>query len=320
MVPASANSHSAFPAFEGQSFSELPLLTGVHQRNANYNLAMRNLLRLAWMALLLLIVALASALITMRLAIHGGEVRVPDLRGKSPAEARQVAEAIGISSQVERQFYSSSIIEGRVLSQVPEPGTTVRRGWLIRLAVSLGPQRVTIPQVVGESERAAVISIEQRGLQLGAGARFRSPDAPPGYVMGQYPPHDATKISAPKLNLLVADDEPPDQYVTPSFVGQPVGTVTNVLREAGFSVGKVTVAQPQQMQGAAPPAGGTPPSNATSGGETVPSAAAVQGPSNPNGSDSSPSTAVSPASIIVSQEPAPGHKITAGSAMNFVVR
>ena len=302
------------------AFPELPLLTGVHQRNANYNLAMRNLLRLAWMALLLLIVALASTLITMRLAIHGGEVRVPDLRGKSPAEARQVAEAIGISSQVERQFYSSSITEGRVLSQVPEPGTTVRRGWLIRLAVSLGPQRVTIPQVVGESERAAVITIEQRGLQRGAGARFRSPDAPAGYVMGQDPPHDATKISAPKLNLLVADDELLEQYMTPSFVGQPLGTVTNTLRDAGFSVGKVTVAQAQQFPGGALPVIGAPPSTSTSDREAVPSAGAVQGPSNPNASGSSPSTAVSPASIIVSQDPAPGHKIAAGSAINFVVR
>lgn len=280
---------------------------------------MRNLLRLAWMALLLLIVALASALITMRLAIHGGEVQVPDLRGKTPAEARQLAETVGISSQVERQFYSSSIPEGRVLSQVPEPGTTVRRGWLVRLAVSLGPQRVAIPQVVGESERAAVITIEQRGLQLGAGARFRTPDTPAGYVMGQDPPHDATEVSAPKVNLLVADDQTPEQYVTPSFVGQPLGTVTNTLRDAGFSVGKVTVAQPQQMSGTAVPSAGTPPSNSPSGGEAQ-SAGAVQGPSNPNGSGSPPSTAVSPASIVVSQEPAPGHKIAAGSAMNFVVR
>ena len=280
---------------------------------------MRNLLRLAWMALLLLIVALASTLITMRLAIHGGEVRVPDLRGKSPAEARQVAEAIGISSQVDRQFYSSSITEGRVLSQVPEPGTTVRRGWLIRLAVSLGPQRVTIPQVVGESERAAVITIEQRGLQRGAGARFRSPDAPAGYVMGQDPPHDATKISAPKLNLLVADDELLEQYMTPSFVGQPLGTVTNTLRDAGFSVGKVIVAQPQQFPGGAPPATGESASS-TSGGETGPSAGGVQGPSGPSAAGSFPSAPLSPASIIVSQDPAPGHKIAAGSAINFVVR
>jgi len=281
---------------------------------------MRSLLRAFWMVLVLLIVALASALITMRLAIHGGEVQVPDLRGKTPAEARQLAQSIGISSQVERQFYSSRIPEGRVVSQVPEPGTTVRRGWQIRLAVSLGPQRVTIPQVVGESERAAVITIDQRGLQLSASARFRTPDTPAGYVMGQDPPHDATEVSAPKVSLLVADDQTPEQYVTPSFVGQPLGTVTNILRDAGFAVGKITVAQPQHVVDAAPPAGGASPSNSTSGGETVPSAGTIPGSSSPVASGSSPSAAVSPASIIVSQEPALGHKITAGSAMNFVVR
>jgi len=195
---------------------------------------MRNLLRLAWIALLLLIVALAYALITMRLAIHGREVQIPDFRGQTPAEARQTAEAIGLNSQIERQFYSSTIPEGRVLSQVPEPGATVRRGWLVRLAVSLGTQRVTIPQLVGQSERAAVVTMEQRGLELGASAHLHSADAASGYVIGQDPPHNATGVSGPKINLLIADGPLPQEYVAPNFAGQPLGTVTSTLRNAGF--------------------------------------------------------------------------------------
>ena len=58
----------------------------------NHNSAMRTVLRILWMALVLLIVALLSALTTMRLAIHGREVTVPDFKGKTPAEARRIAE------------------------------------------------------------------------------------------------------------------------------------------------------------------------------------------------------------------------------------
>src|SRR4051794_22793842 len=118
---------------------------------------MRSLLRALWMALLLIIVALASALIAMSLAIHGREVQVPDVRGKTPSEARQLTDGSGLNSQVERQYYSPTVPAGRVLSQMPAPGTTVRRGWDVRLALSLGPQRIAIPEVVGQSQRAAAI-------------------------------------------------------------------------------------------------------------------------------------------------------------------
>ncbi len=115
---------------------------------------MRTFLRFLWMALLLVIVALISALTAMRFAIHGREVSVPDLKGKSPAEARRIADQSGLATQVESNYYSPTVPEGKVLSQMPTTGTLVRRDWEIRLAVSLGPQRVTIPQVAGDSERA----------------------------------------------------------------------------------------------------------------------------------------------------------------------
>jgi len=204
---------------------------------------MRNFLRFLWMALLLLIVALLSALTAMRLAIHGREVAVPDLHGKTPVEARRLAEDSGLTTLAERNYYSPTVAEGRVLSQMPSAGTIVRRGWEVRLALSLGPQRVAIPQAVGDSERAADINIAQRGLELGSTARVSISSPTAGLVIAQNPPASATDISAPKISLLVAQTSP-QAFVMPSFVGQPLGSATITLREAGYSVGRVTTAAP----------------------------------------------------------------------------
>jgi beta-lactam-binding protein with PASTA domain len=284
----------------------------------------RTLLRIAWISLLLLIVALTSALVTMRIVIHGREIRVPDLRGKTLSEARQLAESLGLNTQSERQYYSATVPEGRVLSQVPEAGTTVRAGWQIRLAISLGPQRVTIPQLVGQSERAAMITIEQRALETTPGSRLHTADAPAGYVIAQDPPHDSTGISAPKVSLLIADSPTPEEYVTPSFAGQPLGTVSNTLTASGFTVGKVTLEQTPpaaiaQDQAGSPtpvPATANPPTQAT----PAPTEAQSATPAVPTPPPSPTPTTISPASIVVSQEPPPGQKIPAGSAVNFVVR
>ena len=54
--------------------------------------------------LLLLVVAMTSALVTMHFAIHGAEVSVPDFRGATMADAGQRASALGLTIQVENRL------------------------------------------------------------------------------------------------------------------------------------------------------------------------------------------------------------------------
>jgi eukaryotic-like serine/threonine-protein kinase len=276
---------------------------------------MRPLLRYFLLSLLLLVIALVSALTSMRLAIHVREVRVPDFRGKTPAEARLLAEEKGLALEVESNYYSPRVAEGRVLSQGPAPGALVRRGWEVQVALSLGPQRVAIPQVVGESDRAAAITIAEHGLELSSTDDIQLPGTTDGEVIAQNPSANATDVSAPKVSILVAREPSPEAFVMPSFIGQPLATVTNVLKGAGFSVGRVSVAPPPPATVLVAP----PPGNTTGSAAALspqPSPPATQ-PATP---PATPPTPVSPASIIASEEPAPGRKVLAGAAINFTVR
>jgi beta-lactam-binding protein with PASTA domain len=247
---------------------------------------MKSFFRLVLLALVLLVVALVSAVTAMRLAIHGHEVAVPDLLGKTPAAARAIAEQSGLEVNVERQYYSPSVPEGKILSQLPPAGSQVRRGWQIRVAESLGPQRVEIPDVLGQSERVANINIRRRGLDVGAIAQMRLPDAPEGQVVAQAPPPNASGVSAPKISLLVTAPAQPQALVMPSFIGQPLGSVTQALQDAGLRVGSVTPASTPE---------GSPPTT-------------------------TPVSTPSPASIIVSQNPAAGEKVMVGTGVSFSVR
>jgi beta-lactam-binding protein with PASTA domain len=244
------------------------------------------------LALVLMTVALVSALMAMRLAIHGREVTIPKLVGMSPSEAERAGAASGLLVVIERQFYSPDIPEGRIMTQMPPPGTKVRRGWSIRVAQSLGPQRVAIPNVTGGSERVAELNIRRRGLSLGSVAHVNLPDVPQDLVISQSPPANASGVSAPKISLLVGDGPEPVIYVMPNLTGQPLGSATLALQDAGIRVGRVSVLPP-------------PPS-----------------PFEPQTAPVTPSAISEPgaASMIVTQTPAPGQKIVAGSAVNFEVR
>lgn len=245
---------------------------------------MKSFFRLVLLALVLLVVALISALTAMRLAIHGHEVAVPSLVGENPAAARMIAEQKGLELNVERQYYSSTVPEGKIISQLPPGGSLVRRGWQVRVAESLGPQRVAIPNVIGQSERAANINIRRRGLDVGAIAQMQFPDTPDSQILAQAPPPNASGVSAPKISLLVATTSQPQALVMPNFVGQPLGSAIQTVQDAGLKLGSVAAAPP------------------------------------PEGS---PLTTVSPpfpGSTIVTQNPAAGEKVLAGAAVNFEVR
>src|ERR1035437_9629613 len=108
---------------------------------------MKTLFRFVMLALVLVGVALVSALTAMRFAIHGQEVQVPAIIGLTPSDAERAVAGLGLQIEVERQYYSPRIPEGRIMTQLPLPGMKVRRGWQLHVAQSLGPQRVAIPDV-----------------------------------------------------------------------------------------------------------------------------------------------------------------------------
>ncbi len=252
---------------------------------------MKSALRFATLALILVIVAMISALTAMRFAIHGQEVAVPALVGLNPAEADRAVSTLGLQVTIERQYYSPQIPEGRIMSQLPAPGTKVRRGWEVRVAQSLGPTRVAIPDVTGQSEHAAELNIRRRGLEISSMAQVEEPGIPPDQVLAQSPPPKATQVLAPNISLLVTAPAQAQFFVMPSFVGQPLGAASRILEDSGFKLGNVTMAPPPSI-------------------EEVPAATPTTPP---------PPAQPSPASIVASQTPAAGQKVASGITVNFEV-
>jgi len=254
---------------------------------------MKAIFRFAMLSLLLVVVALVSALTAMRFAIHGQEVHVPAVVGMTPAEAERATGGLGLQIEVERQYYSPQILEGRIMTQLPLPGTKVRRGWQVRVAQSMGPQRVAIPDVTKQSERAAEWNLQRRGLELASTAEMQLPGTPADLVLAQSPPANASQVAAPRTSLLVTVAADPPAYVMANFVGQPLGTASRTLQDAGFKLGTVSMAPPPADNAEIP---GVPP--------VVPPAASEP----------------APASTIVTQWPPAGQKVLSGAVINFEVR
>jgi beta-lactam-binding protein with PASTA domain len=201
---------------------------------------MRRYLRYALRLLVLIVIFMVSALTAMRFAIHGRQTAVPKVVGMTWRDAQKKLEANGLVLESTDRFYSAEVPEGHILSQVPQPGEQVRRGWRVRVAESMGPQRVVIPDLTGASERAAEINIRRRGLEMGAIAIAEVADSPADQIVAQSPPANATNVSTPKVSILVASPEDRKSFVMPDLRGRSEDDAVNAIVGAGLRVGSIT--------------------------------------------------------------------------------
>lgn len=216
--------------------------------------------RVVLVVLLLVVVAMTSAIVTMHFAIHGAEVSIPDLKGLTIAEAGQRAAKLGLTLQVESHLYSAEVPIGRVANQSPVAGTIVRRGWRVWLTESLGPQKLAIPDVKGKDQRFATIAIRRAGFQVGTVAEMPWPPAQPGMVIAQSPDPNSTGVESPTMNLLVAAEPDPDTpvsggFVMPNLEGQVFTAAALAVTRMGMKLAPV---QEEDMHASEPVATGTP--------------------------------------------------------------
>jgi eukaryotic-like serine/threonine-protein kinase len=244
--------------------------------------------RFILVVLLLVIVAMTSAIMTMHFAIHGAEVATPDFRGMTLADAGQRAAGAGLSLHVENKLYSTDVPEGRVANQSPLAGAIVRRGWRVWLTESLGPQKLAIPDTLGKDQRVASIEIRRADLQTGSVASFPLASAQSGTVVAQSPEPGASGVASPVVNLLVA--APPatapasPAYVMPDVTGQLFTTAALLLTRAGLRMAPLTTVNTHIPVVAAP---------ATAEGAAQPSA---------------PPAPSAPSGTVIAQSPAPGSR------------
>jgi len=267
-------------------------------------------------ALAMLIVALVSAFISMRLAIHGREVKVPDLTGLTLLEASKQTRSHGLILNLENRFYSPNTPPGHVLAQSPAPGVTVRREWTVRVTESLGAQQVAIPDLIGQSERTASINIRRLGLELGTVSHIAAP-GDPGVVIAQTPGPNAASVDRPRVSLLLSEPEEaasPDAYVMPSLAGLTLSAAVRTATAAGLHI-----VSAEELNQSAP----TTPAAATTAGATpaITPPASTTAPAASTATTTTPTPAAPAASAgtVVAQTPLAGHRVLKGDPVHITL-
>ncbi len=178
-----------------------------------------------------------SAVLTMRLVLSSRDVAVPVLVGRTVPQAGAEAAQRGLMVRIEGRRHDASVPAERVVAQEPPPGSALKAHRAVRVWVSLGPRRVSVPPVEGQSVRTARITLEQSGVPVARVVEIEDA-APEGTVLVQLPPPGEADVSR-GASLLVSSGPAGASYVMPDLIGREAGFVVTALQSAGLKVSDV---------------------------------------------------------------------------------
>ncbi|MCR4438368.1 MAG: PASTA domain-containing protein [bacterium] len=170
---------------------------------------------------------------------HGQDVYVPEVVGLTYAGAQMRLSQQGFQIVKAGEQFDSEHEPGIVLSQNPEPGAPAKRGRRVYVIVSKGERFVTMPKLVGRSERSAALDLSAQGLVLRNIEYVFSPEYLSDVVCEQSIPKGQMVKQGTEVDIAVSLGPAPDQFVVPQLIGKSLAEATKVIQRAGLTLGAV---------------------------------------------------------------------------------
>ncbi len=168
-----------------------------------------------------------------------GTAALPAVGGLTAAAAESKLRKAGFKPTAQEQS-SSKVAQGHVVSTDPSPGIVVQVGSPVTVFVSSGPAQIHVPDVTGQTQKAAEATLTTAGLAVGAITLQVSASQTPETVLSQSPTAPATLPTGGTVNLVVA--QAPKEVAVPGVANKTEVAATEALEKAGFTVKTVTEA------------------------------------------------------------------------------
>ena len=133
---------------------------------------------------------------------------------------------------------SEDVEKGRIVSQDPAAGETVKTGSAITVNISIGLGDGSVPDVVGMDEEDAREALEAAGFEVGEVTTDES-DEDEGTVIRQSPGGGEQAEKGTTVDIVVSDGSQA-QAVVPYLIGRTIGEAQTALSNAGLSMGSIS--------------------------------------------------------------------------------
>ncbi|MBI2567149.1 MAG: PASTA domain-containing protein [Candidatus Schekmanbacteria bacterium] len=193
---------------------------------------------------LVLVLAVGTAMIVVGataylVLLHRAETQVPDVSGLTLPQAFRELQRFDLYPELAAEEWNDAQPPGTIMRQEPAPGGRARVRSEVKLVISKGAGKVTIPDLVGSSRRQAELVLQQLKLGLGRVSRVPRRGATIDAVLAQQPAAGTAVGPGQTVDVAIAAPAPELLYVAPDLRGMDLRQAYALIERAGLAVEQV---------------------------------------------------------------------------------
>jgi len=189
----------------------------------------------------LLILAVLMDQIVMPIVVkHGDECLVPDITYMSMQAAEIKLNEANLQLTIALEEFNAQYPKGTIISQLPEPGSSVKRGMKVRVTISKGAASATVPKLRGVSLREAKLLLEQEGLAMGDLLWYTDEVLPDGVIIESRPDAGTVMRLNAEVQLVVNRKQTDVLIPVPDFVGLDFSEAQQAAEENYLIIGDIS--------------------------------------------------------------------------------
>lgn len=168
-----------------------------------------------------------------------GDTAVPNIAGMVKDAAIVELENNELQYKFTEQE-SDTVEQGKVIGTNPEIGSSVEKGTKIEVYISVGPEKVTLPSVMGYSYEDAKTTLESQGFTVRRGSTVYSDSIEAGLVAYSDPKSGAKVLPDATITLYISKGKENTDVAVPDLIGDTKSEARAKLKARGLKLGTVT--------------------------------------------------------------------------------
>lgn len=173
-------------------------------------------------------------------SFFGQEVVVPDIVGKDINEANKELDKLKLSMDVKEKQFSDEFEKDEIIFQEPGKGQKVKEGRHIEVILSLGSEKIKVPDVEGKELADAEIIIRNEGFEIGKVDKTYDDKYKEGFIISQEPRAGTRVAKNSKIDLMVSKGPTPDKISMPNLIGLTLEEAQKQIQDSKLVLGEVT--------------------------------------------------------------------------------
>lgn len=187
--------------------------------------------------ILLFSISLTGTIMALN-ATNPPEVAMPNVVGLSKEEAKQDIEEAKLKFEIDKEEYNKDVPEGYVISQDPsyiENYNKVKQGSTVKVIISKGQEKTTVPKVVGMEKEEAIKALEDANLKAEV-VEETSKKVEEGYVISQETDANSDAFAGDTVKIHVSIGTGIKQVTMVSVIGQTEANAKKAIEDLGLKV------------------------------------------------------------------------------------